>query len=405
MKNDDVIRSMICLFAMDGEVSKQEIQFLQEMRKKLGVSQEVVQSTFDLAKQGQGKVHLSDDPAEMRRMFEILVRAAVADGKIDPQERKVLDAVAAKTGISRKKIEDYIKNKLKQALVAKPKPTGSKLRQPQTMNCPKCGFKQKAGRVDCIRCGIIFKRLEQQQQEVTSEPDPEESAPNAPLPQAHISWLHKTPASEQKVAQRQQAIQEQAVNVNKTLAIIGAIVVLLIAFGVCLYSMAGILTYSRDSREKKALSDSESATVITTKAKIVSGNCDVKTSRRRTSSRMKYRCFVEYSFEAVLNDGSQNTFTKKKEYVENGWYQQRRGGEMIPIYYLTDDPEVSRTMARKYLGGSDLLYLLVLLLASIVGIGGGAWMLLKNIRKEHSAFDKSEPIIKVRIHNQRNRFF
>ena len=257
MDNDNVIRSIICLFAMDGEISKQEMQFLQEMRKRLGVSHDIVKSTFEQVQQGKGKIYLSEDPAELKRIFEVLVRAAVADGKIDPQEHKVLDAVAAKTGVSRREAEMYINNKLQQMLAAKPIP--SKSSKLQTMACPKCGFEQQTGRADCMRCGVVFQRFEKHQTEILSQDvdDPESTVPNV-----YRSWLHKSADSEQELESSQQRMREYASNVNKTLAILGAIGGLIISGLFFWFGISGVNAYLKNSREKQALSNTNVNSVI-----------------------------------------------------------------------------------------------------------------------------------------------
>ncbi len=191
MNNDDIIRSAICMFAIDGEISKQEMHFLQRLSQKLGVSQEVVKTTFAQAKQGKGKVYLSDDASEMSRLFNVLLQAAVVDGEVKGQERKVLNAVAAKIGIPEANVEKYLAEKLKQASSNFPgkktskkkpakkspkKPTSSgdasrsskTIKEPETTSqksdtlmCPKCGFVQ-IQRGQCVRCGTVLGKYKRE---------------------------------------------------------------------------------------------------------------------------------------------------------------------------------------------------------------------------------------------------
>ncbi len=191
MNNDDIIRSVICMFAIDGEISKQEMQFLQHLCQKLGVSQEVVKETFAQARQGKGKVHLSDDASEMSRLFNMLLQAAVVDGEVRGEERKVLNAVAAKIGIPEANVEKYLTEKLKHASSSSPGKTPSKKKTDQnapkkpassggasrssktskepettsqesdTLMCPKCGFIQ-APKGQCVRCGTVLRKFKRE---------------------------------------------------------------------------------------------------------------------------------------------------------------------------------------------------------------------------------------------------
>ena len=170
MTNTDVVRSMICLLAIDGNISTQEMQFLQDMRKTLHVSQQAVEETLDLIRQGKGRIHLSKDPAELKQMFAMLVQAAAADGKVGPQERKILDTVASKIGLSEDQVSQYIQQKMKDALFGESAPLSKKIEAPSSISCPKCGFEQEAGRASCLRCGVLFKRLEEQDAETIACP-------------------------------------------------------------------------------------------------------------------------------------------------------------------------------------------------------------------------------------------
>jgi uncharacterized tellurite resistance protein B-like protein len=160
MKNDDIVRSVMCMLAADGSINKLEKQFLQSLCMQLGVSKEAVTAAFEEVKQGKGHIYLPDTEAERKQLFGWLVQAAVADGKIAPQERKMLDAVAAKIGIAASVVERYIAQSLKQDTS---EPAPKEVSKPSAiMICPKCGVEQKEA-LRCSQCGIFVKNYLKQQ--------------------------------------------------------------------------------------------------------------------------------------------------------------------------------------------------------------------------------------------------
>lgn len=53
------------------------------------------------------------------------------------------------------------------------------------MSCPKCGFRQDAGRIDCLRCGIVFAKY--RAPAPVPEPDPLPAAAVMPMPERRAS--------------------------------------------------------------------------------------------------------------------------------------------------------------------------------------------------------------------------
>ena len=124
MNNEDIIRSVVCLLAGDGEISQQEMHFLQNLHKQLGVTSEVLNTVFEEARKGKGRVSIPEDATERKRLFEFLVQAVVADGRLVSEERKMLNLIAAKMEISGMDVENSLSGALKRALsspTAKPR--------------------------------------------------------------------------------------------------------------------------------------------------------------------------------------------------------------------------------------------------------------------------------------------
>jgi len=170
MNTEHIIQSVVCMLAIDGHIDEQERTFLQQLQRRLGVPEKVLQHALNLATQGKGSVKLPEEPAEQQRIFEVLVHAALADGTVTAQERLVLDTVGVKIGLRKDLIEHSInfyagearkaQREQERGSSAAPPPIPPPVPQkPTTKTCPKCGTEQELDRTDCIRCGIIFSRF------------------------------------------------------------------------------------------------------------------------------------------------------------------------------------------------------------------------------------------------------
>ncbi len=155
MHNENVIRAIIGIMAVDNDVNAAEEQFLTETCTKLGVAQGIVQQILNDVRQGKSQMHLPRQPEEQKSILESLIRAAVADGEVSSRERNILDLVAGKIGVSQTSLEDSIQSWLQKALVSSPENTPDV----EMMVCPKCQFNQVAGESECFRCGVIFAKI------------------------------------------------------------------------------------------------------------------------------------------------------------------------------------------------------------------------------------------------------
>ncbi len=154
MTNDELIQSVVCMLAIDRKIDDSEAQFLNSLCKHLGVSQKIVELAIKKAKQGKGRVHIPDEPAERKRLFKFLVQAATADGKVVHQEQKILDAVAAKFGIPNQEVEEAIRIWLPEAVATPPTAEISAKGSPHP---PKAKTKAKPQHYNVVFQGKIVK--------------------------------------------------------------------------------------------------------------------------------------------------------------------------------------------------------------------------------------------------------
>ncbi len=194
---EEMIRSVMCLLAADGTINTQEKQFLQQLCQRFNISGDVVRAAFQEVKQGKGHIAIPDAAKERKQLFGLLVQAAMADGTVGAPERKMLDTVAVKFGISVTAIDQYLATKKrsqatthssqkKPSLKKSQSPSADKSLSPphlakapaannerevfsaRTMTCPKCGIEQPE-MSRCQECGIFIKTYLKQQQKEHSE--------------------------------------------------------------------------------------------------------------------------------------------------------------------------------------------------------------------------------------------
>jgi len=158
MTNENIIESVICLLAVDGNINKWEMQFFNDVCKRLEVSKEARNAVLAKARQGKGRVHLPTNEADKKRLLYFLVQAVVADGKVDPEERKILDVVIDKMGMFGTDTEKFLQMRLKEVKTEKYSVPGK-----SSIKCPKCGNVQTTT-YQCKRCGIIFEKYKQAQE-------------------------------------------------------------------------------------------------------------------------------------------------------------------------------------------------------------------------------------------------
>lgn len=158
MTNQDIIGSIISVLALDGALNKHEMKFFNDVCERLGVSQEEKNAVLTRIKQGKGSIHLPTDEADQKRLVYFLAQAVVADGKVVPEERKVLDAVVKKMGIPGDYVDRFLESRLQEIKTERYATANRKL-----IRCPKCDYEQQAG-YRCKRCGIIFEKYKEVQE-------------------------------------------------------------------------------------------------------------------------------------------------------------------------------------------------------------------------------------------------
>jgi len=94
-----IIRAAVAVLAADGKIGEDERSFLDKLGKALGVAEDALESALEEVQKGEMTLEFPEDVAERKRLFNVMVGAARADGSIAPEEEKLLDIVASRLGV------------------------------------------------------------------------------------------------------------------------------------------------------------------------------------------------------------------------------------------------------------------------------------------------------------------
>lgn len=93
---DYALNNVMLIVAADGVFKQEEIDFTQKLAKKLGYDNNKLAGLYDLAKNNQLTVRLPETQKQALKVYAIMMKAAMADGSIDPTEQAILNDVQSK---------------------------------------------------------------------------------------------------------------------------------------------------------------------------------------------------------------------------------------------------------------------------------------------------------------------
>lgn len=105
-----VLRAACCVAGLDGNISPNELAILQKLAAEAGVGQASLNAMMNRAKSDPNYFQdqfnfLRGNPDEA---MKTLLRVAVADGNLHPNERVVLQHLASKLGINEERLAAYL---------------------------------------------------------------------------------------------------------------------------------------------------------------------------------------------------------------------------------------------------------------------------------------------------------
>src|SRR6185369_9958962 len=98
--NAELVAWLAHMAACDGEVDAKEVEALEAVAERRGVSPDTVQGMLDAARRRELHTPLPADCDEARRWFELLARLAWADGRLTRDEWVLLRRAADGAGLT-----------------------------------------------------------------------------------------------------------------------------------------------------------------------------------------------------------------------------------------------------------------------------------------------------------------
>jgi len=94
------LRNVIVMALIDGDLSDQEKQFIESLRAKLDVDPDEFVRLCAEVREDRTKMSLPKDLREREATVALLASLASADGRVDDAERRVLEKIADRAGVS-----------------------------------------------------------------------------------------------------------------------------------------------------------------------------------------------------------------------------------------------------------------------------------------------------------------
>lgn len=86
--------------AADGLFQDEEYAFAQQLARKWGYNSDKIEPFFQMAKSGQLRIRMPQDPEKIVKIYKLMEKAARADAHITDEERQVLEHVKLQYGIT-----------------------------------------------------------------------------------------------------------------------------------------------------------------------------------------------------------------------------------------------------------------------------------------------------------------
>lgn len=104
-----ICRLIAGLVVTDDDLDPKEDAFIERMLARFGIPQSERELIFPIVDAKEAAEHLRALPADARdEAVDLLIQAAAADGKIAPEEREYLDAVAEAVGLAKDDLEKRV---------------------------------------------------------------------------------------------------------------------------------------------------------------------------------------------------------------------------------------------------------------------------------------------------------
>lgn len=93
---DYALNNVMLIVAADGVFSTEEVDFTKRLAKKLGYDNDKLAGMYDLAKNNQLTIRLPENRKGALKVYEMMLKAASADGTISAEEQKILNDIQSR---------------------------------------------------------------------------------------------------------------------------------------------------------------------------------------------------------------------------------------------------------------------------------------------------------------------
>ena len=90
---DYAFNNIMMIVMADGQVSPQELEYVNKLSSKLGYDKNKLAGMFDMAKNRQLIIRLPEEKSKAEKVYSAMEKAAHADGHLDPREEAILSDV------------------------------------------------------------------------------------------------------------------------------------------------------------------------------------------------------------------------------------------------------------------------------------------------------------------------
>ncbi|MDQ3109425.1 MAG: TIM44-like domain-containing protein [Bacteroidota bacterium] len=96
---DYALNNVMLIVAADGVFNQEEVDFTKRLAKKLGYDNDKLAGMYDLAKNNQLTIRLPENRKGALKVYEMMLKAASADGNISAEEQKILNDIQSRIAV------------------------------------------------------------------------------------------------------------------------------------------------------------------------------------------------------------------------------------------------------------------------------------------------------------------
>jgi uncharacterized tellurite resistance protein B-like protein len=101
----DLFRNLVILAFADRRLTEEELAYLSVKANKLGLTDQDVVNALAFARSSEASLAIPAEKNAGRRMLQELIQVMAADGKLDPREKDLFAAAAARVNLEQGELD------------------------------------------------------------------------------------------------------------------------------------------------------------------------------------------------------------------------------------------------------------------------------------------------------------